>query len=480
MKINPLMIRDWYKFSHIRFYPEKTTRVYSNLTPRRSCRGLNNIVFFGLQGFIKEYLIESFQENFFDRDINELVAEYKDWLGEVYLEEDLQGMINLHKLGYLPIKIKALPEGSSVAHGVPVLTIHNTHEDFFWLTNALETLISCELWHNSTAATTAREYLRVFTEYADITCDNNCLVPFQGHSFQARGSQGLSGLLSAGSGHLTCFLGTDDVPAIGYLKRYYCPSSLVGTSVPASEHAVMCAGTKEGEFDTFKSIITDKFPKGVVSIVSDTWSLKTVVVDYLQRLKDVIINREGTTIIRPDSGCPVKIICGDPDSKDDFYQKGVIESLWDIFGGTINEKGYKVLDSHIGCIYGDSITLNRQRQILDKLKEKGFASSNILLGIGSYAYTYVIRDVENFAIKATAVKVNNEDRPIFKQPETDDGTKNSAKGYLRVNGTNGNYTLEENVSWEREGGCLETVFEDGKLIKETSLEEIRTRVKETL
>lgn len=479
MNLNPMILRDFYKLSHARFFPKGTTRIYSNFCARGTRTHLNKTIFFGLQYFIKKYLIEDFQKNFFDADIDKLVEDYKRWTG-TWVQEDLDGMIALHKLGYLPIRIKALPEGSSVPIRVPSLSIVNTHDDFYWLTNALETLLSCELWHISTSATTAQEYFRVFSKYAAETCDTDDLVPFQGHSFQFRGGQTLGGAMSAGMAHLTSFVGTDDVPAIPMLEHYYNASGLIGCSVPASEHACMCAGTKEGEFDTFKDIIINKFPKGIVSIVSDSWDFWQVVTDYLPRLKEEILAREGKTVIRPDSGDPIKIICGDQDSNIPHVKKGLIECLWDIFGGTINKKGFKELDSHIGAIYGDSITLERQETILNKLKEKGFASNNIVLGIGSYTYTYVTRDTYQHAIKATMATVNGKDIPIFKNPKTDDGTKKSAKGLLRVNGTNGNYTLEENVTWDREGGALEEVFVDGKLTRDTTLEQVRARVKQSL
>ena len=189
-------------------------------------------------------------------------------------------------------------------------------------------------------------------------------------------------------------------------------------------------------------------------------------------------------MIRPDSGDPVDILCGVPFDVSMVIEnplpsdKGVIELLWDVFGGTVNEQGYKVLDSHIGAIYGDSITLERAEQICARLKAKGFASTNVVFGIGSYTYQYNTRDTFGFAMKATMVIVEGQEREIFKQPITDDGTKVSAKGWLRVDKVNDTFVLTDQVSYEEScKGELETVFKDGELIKDCSLAEIRQRLK---
>ena len=203
---------------------------------------------------------------------------------------------------------------------------------------------------------------------------------------------------------------------------------MIGGSVPATEHSVMCMGTKDNEIGTFERLITELYPTGIVSIVSDTWDFWQVITEYLPQLKSRIVARDGKVVIRPDSGDPVKIIVGDKDAVPGSPEyKGAIECMWEVFGGTVTEKGYKLLDSHIGLIYGDSITLQRQEAILGGLKEKGFASFNVVLGIGSFTYEYVTRDTYGFAMKATYGEVNGEPRNIFKDPKTDDGTKKIRK-----------------------------------------------------
>lgn len=487
MIISPILLKDGYKVGHKFQYPEGTTLVYSNLTPRKSRNSeINEIVFFGLQYFIKEYLQKQFDEAFFKLPKEVVLKQYKrridNYLGKGCIT--FSHIEALHDLGYLPLEIKALPEGSLVPMRVPVFTIRNTKAEFFWLTNMLETLLSTVLWKPCTSATTAYEYLKVFTKYAHETVgDDMSFIPWQGHDFSFRGMSGIEDAVMSGAGHLLSFTGTDTIPAIDFLEQYYNADSekeLIGRSVPATEHSVMCMGTQSDEINTFKRLITDVYPSGVVSIVSDTWDFWEVITDFLPKLKEIIMSRDGKVVIRPDSGDPVKIIVGDESAPVDSPEyKGAIECMWDVFGGTITKTGYKLLDNHIGLIYGDSITPERQLVILQKLKEKGFASYNIVLGIGSYTYEYVTRDTFGFAMKATYGEVDGTGRDIFKDPKTDDGTKKSAKGLMQVfkNNITNNLELKDQCTWEEEEeGELVTVFKDGILTKEQTLAEIRARI----
>ncbi len=306
-------------------------------------------------------------------------------------------------------------------------------------------------------------------------------MDWQAHDFSMRGMAGIEAAVISAAGHLLSFTGTDTIPAIDFLEEYYNANSdatLIGGSVAATEHSVMCMGTTEGEYDTFKRLICEVYPKGIVSIVSDTWDLWKVLTDYLPRLKDEIVSREGKVVVRPDSGDPIHILCGNPNGKTEQERKGVVELLWDTFGGTTNAKGYKELVPQIGAIYGDSITIDRATQICEELKKKGFASTNVVLGIGSFTYQYNTRDTFGFAMKATYGEVNGEGRAIFKDPITDDGTKKSAKGLMKIDLVDGNYTLTDNVSWnEEQQGEMKEVFRDGKLLIDHALEDIRKRVR---
>lgn len=485
--MNPLLLTDGYKVDHRRQYPNDTTLVYSNWTPRKSrIEGVNEVVFFGLQYFIKKYILDEFKTQFFDQPKEKVVARYARRIN-TYLGENQVGtkhIEELHDLGYIPMVFKALPEGSTVPLRVPMFTMYNTKPEFFWLTNYFETLLSAVVWMPCTSATIAKQYRIVLDKYAEETSSMPEFVDWQGHDFSMRGMAGIEAAVISGMGHLLNFTGTDTIPAIDALETYYNANSemeLIGGSVAATEHSVMCMGTTEGEYETFKRLICEVYPKGIVSIVSDTWDLWKVLTDYMPRLKEEIVSREGKVVVRPDSGDPVLIICGNPEGKTEQERKGVIELLWDVFGGTLNDKGFKELVPQIGAIYGDSITVDRATRICQKLKEKGFASTNVVLGIGSYTYQYNTRDTFGFAMKATYGEVNGNGREIFKDPITDDGTKKSAKGLMKIELNNGRYELKDQATWEEEqGGELKEVFRDGQLLVDDSLAAIRERMKENV
>ena len=487
---NPLFAIDFYKVDHRRQYPEGTTEIYSNFTPRyvKKCHSLlpdfdNQVVVFGIQSFIKDYLIEQWHWLFFKRDKETVIDEYRDLIQEALGIEnfDCSHLEALHDLGYLPIRIKAINEGFRVPIGVPVLSIVNTHPDFYWLTNYLETILSASLWKPITSATIAFEFKRLLTKYAKLTGADQTFVDYQAHDFSFRGMSGWQDATASGAAHLTSFKGTDCVSAIDMLNHHYNAAatvSIVGTSVPATEHSVMCCGGSDGEFATIKRLITEVYPEGIVSIVADSYNFWQTMTVYLPSLYKEIHDRQGKVVIRPDSGNPVDIICGDMCAvRDTPAHKGALQLLWDTFGGRINDAGYKELNPKIGLIYGDAITVERAALILQIMEEKGFASSNIVFGVGSYTYQYVTRDTFGFAMKATSAVINGERHAIFKDPITSDNmSKRSAKGLLQVDldVESGRLILESDVSEELEDkGYLEIVFEDGKLVNSTDLCEIR-------
>lgn len=484
MSIPTILMKDGYKADHRSQYPEGTEYIYANFTPRGTrVEGCESVVVFGVQYLIKKFLIEEFTNTFFTRPKAQVLGEYQTIM-DSYLGPNMittEHLEDLYELGYLPIRIKALPEGTRCPLKVPFMTIVNTDPKFFWLTNMLETLISTTLWHPITSATTADRYRRLFDKFSIETGGEDWFTALQGHDFSMRGLCGVEAATVSAAAHLTSFIGSDTIPAIPWLQRYYKAEptkTTVACSVPATEHSVMCLGEKSTEIDTFKRLINDVYPSGIVSIVSDTWDFWKVVTEFLPELKEDIMSRDGKVVIRPDSGDPVDIICGDSSEyhpKGSPERKGLIECLWETFGGTVNEAGYKVLDPHIGAIYGDSITYERAEQILVGLKKKGFASDNIVFGIGSYTYQYVTRDTHGFAVKATMGVVNGEQRAIFKDPKTDNGLKKSAKGLLHVTE---DLELVDDVTWLQEDkGALRTVFENGLTFNETSLEEIRKRLR---
>lgn len=577
---------DFYKAGHPDQYPEGTEYIYSNFTARggshSNVENSKGIIFVGLQLFVKDILIDLWNETFFFQDKDIVIKKFGRRISNAFGHKfSTKRMEALHDLGYLPIRIKALPEGSFVPYKVPMLTIVNTKPEFFWVTNMLESIMSCELWPMISSATTYREYLKTFYQYADATGADRSFCHFQAHDFSFRGMFGGD---AAGKSALATILagncGTDTVFGIDLAEEYYSADSdveFIAGSVNATEHSVMSSGIellvqdglsrKDAELAVFKRLLTEVYPTGVLSIVSDTFDFWQAVTEILPELKSIILARDGKLVIRPDTGDPVKVICGelsyvdydnyceygtakreflnlsslegylidekyeredmaygdhDGENRDieyfhfqgkyykfeqiSFYnycdpgygetaysnlsekthtleeynrtpqEKGLVECLWEIFGGNINSKGFKDLHQKIGAIYGDSITLKRQREILKQLKDKGFSSGNIVLGAGSYTFQYVTRDTHSLAMKATSATVRGKRIDIYKDPKTDSGKK-SAKGLLMVSKVGNKYELRDQVTErEEKHGCLEIIFEDGKLVKEVTLSDVKSRV----
>jgi nicotinamide phosphoribosyltransferase len=470
---------DGYKLGHIHMYPPKTEFVLSNFTPRASrLEGVDKVVFFGLQHWLAETLGQEWGE-FFAGDIDEIAAEYDDFLLNYLGPNNIgsQQWRDLHALGYLPLEFRALPEGTSVPLRVPMFTVENTHPDFYWLVNYLETSMSNALWMPCTSATIAKRMRTMLNAKAVRTGVDIDAVAFGGHDFSMRGMSGIDACETSGAAHLVSFTGSDSLPAIRFVKKWYPTDSFIGGGVPATEHAVMCAGGKESEMETFRRLLKDN-PTGIISVVSDTWDLWKVLTVYLPALKDEIMAREGTLVIRPDSGDPANILCGDSAAEAGSpASKGVVRLLEEAFGTTTNEAGFKTLDSHVGAIYGDSINFDRADDITDRLIEMGFVSTQVVLGMGSYGYQMNTRDTFGFAIKATNVVIDDVETPIFKDPITDDGTKKSLKGRIAVfENSSGELAVADNQapgSAMLDNSLLKPVWRNGEFIKEYTFDEVR-------
>lgn len=486
------LLCDFYKISHRDQYPAGTETVYSTWIPRESrIPGIDKVVCFGIQGFVKTFLVEYFDTHFFSRPLIDVLREYKRFITATLGDENpaTQHIQDLHALGYLPLEVKAVPEGTRVPLRVPMATVENTDPRFFWLTNYIETIWSAEVWHGSTSATIAAEYRKILDAYALETTGSTEGVQFQAHDFSMRGMTSLESAAKSGAGHLLSFVGTDTIPAIAYLERYYganVETELVGTSIPATEHSVMCAYGQD-ELASYRRLITEVYPSGFVSIVSDTWDLWKVLTEVVPALKEDILARDGRVVIRPDSGDPADIICGTAGTHaatspfDSPEGKGVIELLWDTFGGAVNEQGYKVLNPHIGAIYGDSITLVRAQAICERLKAKGFASTNVVFGVGSYTYQMVTRDTFGFAMKSTWCQLDGESVAIFKDPATDkNSVKKSLKGRVVIvqHGVGEMRAIDglDRDTEKQYDSLLRTVFFNGQVRNEQNLEEIRARL----
>ncbi|MBP1325088.1 nicotinamide phosphoribosyltransferase [Leucobacter exalbidus] len=478
--IKALMLTDVYKLGHRDAYLLAGTPeiVYSNWTNRGSrVEGVDEVIHFGLQAFLGK--LTDWFEPFFAADEDEVCALYEERLTQI-LGPNTIGSAHiraLHRKGYLPLTFNAVPEGTAVPVRVPSFTFENTDPEFFWLTNYIETIISAEVWQPSTSATIAHEFRKVLEAGCARTGGDPAAIDWQGHDFSFRGMSSLETAAASGAGHLLSFTGTDSLPSLEWIEDFYGGEYVAG-SVPATEHSVMCTGTAVvGEREMFSRLI-DLYPTGIFSVVSDTFDLWEVLTDFLPAHKARILARDGKMVIRPDSGDPVDILCGTEPRLGAGVtpaQKGVIELLWDTFGGTTNELGYAVLDSHIGAIYGDSITRERAQQIIDRLAAKGFASTNVVFGVGSFTYQYNTRDTFQSAVKATWAQVDGVGYDLQKDPVTDSGMKKSARGRLAVTRDGaGTLTLIEQATPDQEAASeLREVWTDGEFVRRQSFAEVR-------
>lgn len=560
--ISPILLTDSYKLSHKNFEVDGVTEIYSNFTPRfthyfkaKFPHFDEKIVVFGLQqAMIK--IVEHWNETFFKRPKDEVIKEAKRILVPYIGMENLSHFEELHDLGYLPLEIRALKEGTVVTKGIPTFTIRNTIPKFEWLPNYLESILSAECWKSMTVATIARQYRMLSNRYAELTADDWSYVDYQNHDFSFRGQSGWESSAMSGAGWGLFSFGTDNCPAIWALESYYgadIENEVIFHSISAGEHSVTTLGInfydktnlKNGETLYLKWLLNERFKTGLVAYVFDSYDYFRALTEILPELKDDIMKRDGKLVVRGDSGEPVNIIAGyivkdidvladaqDIRNEDDLIDrlrdfvepyenevevvkwnnryfkfeyaynddsersfqgiksfdeiseaeaKGTIEILWDIFGGTVNTKGYKVLDSHIGHIYGDGMNYDRSQDALKRLANKGFCASNIVFGVGSFTLNMLSRDDLGIAVKATnAVLDSGEQLPIFKAPKTD-SSKKSLKGYLKVYKEDDTITYDQDVTFEeQEQGLLETVFKNGEYIRLQTLSEIRELAKQTL
>lgn len=484
-KINPMLLIDFYKAVHAEMLPEGITKSVSYFTPRMSrVKRWDKVVMFGLQGFIKTYLIDYFNEEFFKCPFSEVIGEYKRVMDAALGENayKIEKIEKLHRLGYLPIEIIALPEGARVPMHVPMFGITNTHSDFAWLPQSLESLISAESWHPMIAATVGFTYREIVNRYYDLTCEDEVSRARALGAFDFRGEECTESAIKAGAGWCLSFLNTATVPVIPYLEsRYYCDCTKepVAFGSPSTEHSVMCSNyAVDGDEETLlKRLLTEIYPDTSFSAVLDSYDYWNVIENVLPRIKNEILQHNGCMLMRGDSGDCVEVVTQ------------TVFKLWEEFGGTVNSKGYKVLDPHVKAIYGDSITIQRCEEIYRILMENGFACSNVALGVGSFSMQCIeedgilkpfTRDTFSSCIKATYCEIENTPYPIFKNPK-DGGFKKSQKGCCVVTrDEQQEYCYRDEFTWEEavrnEDNLLVTVFKDGVLLKEQSLREIRQRL----
>lgn len=473
MNRNPLLATDVYKLGHMEFYPENTRFIYSYLLAR-SVKKFDSALWFGLQAIIKEALLQPITP-----DMVEEFLEYRRMILGANPPGVEKKIRTLGKLGYWPISIKALPEGSVVPNRNVLMTMTNTHPDFAWTVGFLESYI-LKVWNTTTVATSSLGFRRLFQKYAEETASTEAMgmVPFQVHDFGYRGCSSEQTAELSGMAHLVSFLGTDTVTAVKAAREYYNASQPIGLSVPATEHSVMCAYGRENEIGAFRTMLKQN-PTGIVSIVSDTYDLWNVLTNIASELKPDILARDGKVVFRPDSGDPRQILCGDESAPiGSPAYKGAIRLLDEMFGSTVNSKGFKELNPKVGLIYGDGMYFSRIADILGTMKVMGYASTNLVVGIGGILLQQHNRDDLGFAIKATHAQVGSEERELFKDPITDSG-KRSHKGFVRIDRLpdSGYVTTDQVPASDEQGGLLQEVYRDGKLLIDQTFDEIRARVR---
>jgi len=468
---NMALMTDSYKLSHWKQYPKGTAKIQSYLESRGG--KFDNTLFFGLQYFLKE--IEGVVVTMEDIEFANRFSQ-AHFGTDIFNKEGWEYIVKEHG-GKLPIRIKAVKEGSIIPVGNVLTTIENTDDNCFWLTNCLETMLM-RIWYPITVATNSYEAKKIIAEYLTRTGSN-----FEGLGFKLQdfGYRGVSSEETAGIGcmsHLVNFLGSDTLAGIQYANKFYNLSNeykMYGNSVPASEHSVACSFGKNAEEEYFLNML-EAYPTGIVSIVSDTYDVFNFVKTMASKHKDRILSREGSVVFRPDSGDPVEINCGKKGEHD-----GLLGILWDIFGteGSLTGNGYKLLPPQVRLIQGDGIDLDMIRAILEKAMELGFAADNFVFGSGGGLLQKFDRDTQKFAIKASyGERIENGTSVGFniqKDPITSKGKKSKA-GELKLikNSANGKYqTVDKNNYQGTEKDLLELVFENGEIKRLQDFNEIR-------
>ena len=454
MFISPILRADSYKASHFMQYPENTEYVSSYIESRGG--KFDNTVFFGLQMFLKEYLSKPITHTDIDHAKARITAH-----GEPFNEAGWRHIVDAHG-GYLPVKIEALPEGSTVPTKTPMVQIVNTDPKCYWLTSYLETALLRAVWYPTTVATLSAMFKATMKEVLDRTSDHPEGVNFMLQDFGARGvSSGESAGLG-GSAHLVNFMGTDTMEALEYTTAYY-GADMAGFSIPAAEHSTMTAKGREGELQQITRML-DQFlaPGKIVAIVSDSYDLWNVIDNYFGKaLKDRIMNSGGRVVVRPDSGDPVAIV---PEA---------IERLMVNYGCTVNSKGFKVLPDCIRVIQGDGVSLDTVKEILLAMEKRGLSAENIVFGCGGELLQKVNRDTLKFAQKASAMSYDGQWHDIFKDPLTDPGKRSKAGRFAVLDDVA--CTVIQAKDLNGRGNQLKNVWENGRLLIDQAFDVVRTR-----
>lgn len=456
MSENLILLTDSYKFSHWNQYPKGTQHVYSYLESRGG--QWEETVFFGLQYILQKYLTKPITA----QDIDEAEEFSKAHFGNdrQFNRAGWERILNVHG-GLLPVRIKAVPEGTVVNVKNVLMTIENTDPELPWLTNYLETLL-LQVWYPTTVATLSREYKKLIAASLEKTGDIAGL-PFKLHDFGFRGASSVEAAALGGAAHLVNFMGSDTVEGILMLRKHY-GAAMAGFSIPATEHSTITSWGQAHEVDAFRNLL-EQNPTGLVACVSDSYDIIHACRQLWGReLKDLVLSRQGTLVVRPDSGEP------------DLMVIAVLKALGEAFGYTYNEKKFKVLPPQVRVIYGDGIDLDMLPKILYSMRQDGWSTDNVAFGCGGALLQKVNRDTQRFAIKCSNVVIDGKDQVVFKNPVSDPG-KASKKGRLALykDSKDGKF-----YTGKPECNCcdqLQTVYENGKLLVVDTLDQIRDRAK---
>lgn len=459
-EINRIIDTDSYKASHWLQYPPKTEFVHSYLESRGSERDWRATVFFGLQYILKRYFLEKFTQEMVE-EAREVITAH----GEPFNYEGWTRLVKKHG-GILPLRVRAVAEGSVVPLRNALMTVENTDAEFYWLTSWFETQLM-RIWYPCTVATQSfhikRDVYRFLSETAD---DADAEIAFKVHDFGSRGVSSQETAAIGGAAHLVNFMGTDTMSALLIHREFY-NTEMAGFSIPAAEHSTITSWGKENEAEAYRNMLRNFAKSGaLVAVVSDSWNIYEAVEKiWGEQLRQEVIDSGATVVIRPDSGEPVEVV------------SRVAQILGEKFGTELNSKGFKVL-KNVRIIQGDGVNEQSIHAILQKLKDNGFSASNIVFGIGGALLQKIDRDTLKFAYKASAIVADGKLIEVYKQPVTDAG-KNSKRGRLDLIKTgSGEYQtvkLETAEQISGENSQMRTVFENGELLIDDTLDNIRRR-----
>lgn len=458
-EINRIIDTDSYKASHWLQYPPNTTRAFFYLESRGSDRNWNETVFFGLQYLLKNYFLEPFTQN--------MVEEAKEVITAHGLPFNYEGWTNLIKKhnGKIPMRIRAVPEGTVVSLHNVLMTVETTDDEFAWIGSWFETQL-LRIWYSITVATQSYQIKKDVYQFLQETADDaDAEIAFKVHDFGSRGVSSQETAAIGGAAHLVNFMGTDTMSALLLHRKFY-HAEMAGFSISAAEHSTITSWGRDNEIEAYRNMLK-QFAKSnsLVAVVSDSWDIYNAVEKiWGEQLKQEVIDSGATVVIRPDSGEPVEVV-----SK-------VAQLLSEKFGYETNSKGFKVL-KNVRIIQGDGVNQDSIKEILQRLKNEGFSASNIAFGIGGSLLQKVNRDTLKFAYKCSAIVVDGKLRDVYKQPITDSG-KRSKRGRLDLILNDGQYEtvkIEDAETISVENSQLQTVYENGKLLIDDNLEVIRKR-----